>query len=865
MPVKFSYEAYLLYGAVGLAVVLLFYILSAFRLAKKGQGIGFFTFLLRVVALGLLLLAVAGPFIEESLTTSRAIVALDVSDSNDAAVSESLLKTASAFRQNDLDLSIFAFADRAATLNANFSQSFRDAQLNSGINIGATNYEEAFASLQGVEPSSVVLVSDGYETRGDSQSRIKDLADKGFKIFPLIPENAESGQKGFQISQLYAPLVAPAEKSVDVRVTLNNSTSSKQSGILEVKHDGKVVYEEEVNVEAGSEAVITTQSDPSKEGIKEITATLKPKNSAFSHSSASAFLSGESREKILIVSGSSEDARFLSRVLEGQAFETKEYIGSSQAQNIGDLSQYSVVILNNIAQADLPKGAATKIESYVQGGGSFVMIGGNRSFGLGGYINSSIEDVLPVSLVPPQTVEKRLNVAVQLVIDKSGSMSENNKIDYAKEAATETVNNLKDEDYIGVMGFDTNPFVVLRMKKVSEVKYEAQRRIGLLEPHGGTSLIASIDEARRDLTRVNAGRKHLFILTDGEIKDVPESYYYGMVKDLRPLGITVSTVMLGSEANPSMLRTMADYGGGAFYQTNDPRNLPKIFISDIKVASGEKTMKEETDYAVRLGPSSERSTRIESYPHIRGYVQTKIKPKANLELVASGEDKSEPLLASWNYGKGKSVAFTSDANGRWSSDWITWSQFARFWSEIVESLRIEKKEEQEKIKFDLRNYYEKGILHLDLSVYSESATAGTEGEIILPNGDKRHVSFYSLAPGHYHATIENPLAGRYEFRGNVGKSKLTPVAFNLSGELFGEKKGQGFNLPFLRNLANSTSGKINPTIDDLRKQSYVSVKKTDLTRAAMLIAAVLLLLEIIWREVFSGRFFRFRKKKTILV
>ena len=64
---------------------------------------------------------------------------------------------------------------------------------------------------------------------------------------------------------------------------------------------------------------------------------------------------------------------------------------------------------------------------------------------------------------------------------------------------------------------------------------------------------------------------------------------------------------------------------------------------------------------------AEKSTDIDAFPPLRGYVETKPRERANLELVVMTEGKAHPLLASWHYGKGRSLAFTSDANGRWSS------------------------------------------------------------------------------------------------------------------------------------------------------------------------------------------------------
>ena len=839
----------------GLAVIaILVVVLTVFRQKKE---ITFFSILLRCLALTCLLIALAGPYLEKEHRSSRALALLDISDSNEISQSDSLLEKVQSFKEQGLELDLVAFASKASTSTRFTSDvdTFREVQSAwPKLDIGATNFEEAFRRIQTLDASSIVLISDGYETNGNSAAVLQDISSQGFRIYPLVPDNAEVQKQSFRISNLYVPLVAASEKSVDIKVSIANSSSAMEQAVLEVKHDGKIVLTKEVQVASGKEIVVTAKSDPSKEGIKEITASLKPSNTNYSSSSATAYLSGEALEKVLLVNGNGEDARFLRRVLEGQAFQVKELTGAQEAAQLGDIASYSVVIFNNIPLKDLPNGTATRIENYVNSGGSFVMIGGNRSFGLGGYLNSSIEDVLPVILVPPQTVEKRLNVAVQLVMDKSGSMAEGNRIEFAKEAAIETVNNLKDEDYIGVMGFDKNPFVVIRLKRVSEAKLEAVRRIGLLNPKGGTSLVGSMDEARRDLIRVNAGRKHMIILSDGEITDAPKHYYYDLVKQVRLLGITVSTVSLGSDAEQAMLREMANLGGGAFYQTSDARSLPKIFIADLKVAAGERTMKEQSEYDVRPGPADLKTTSISSFPSLRGYVQTKPKARANTELVVSSDNKSDPLLASWNYGKGKSLAFTSDANGRWSERWVDWLRFHEFWSDVVESMRQETGAEEERVKFDLRSYVERGVLLFDLTVFSENISGPVEAEITLPNTEKRRIVFNATAPGHYLAQMSSPIAGKYEFRGQVGRSKLTPVAFQVSGDLFGEKKGQGFNLPFLRNLSSVTSGKINPSIEDLKSQSYLTKTKNDLTFYFLMAALIILLFEILWREVFSSSF-----------
>ena len=118
----------------------------------------------------------------------------------------------------------------------------------------------------------------------------------------------------------------------------------------------------------------------------------------------------------------------------------------------------------------------------------------------------------------------------------------------------------------------------------------------------------------------------MIVLTDGKIPDADQSYLE-LVKQMRLSGITLSTVLVGSEYDFGFLRDMAERGGGAFYQTDDPSSLPKIFMQDVQVRSGEKSMKEESEFPVSVGPAGVRSSKIESYPDLLGFVETQRKAK----------------------------------------------------------------------------------------------------------------------------------------------------------------------------------------------------------------------------------------------
>jgi len=318
---------------------------------------------------------------------------------------------------------------------------------------------------------------------------------------------------------------------------------------------------------------------------------------------------------------------------------------------------------------------------------------------------------------------------------------------------------------------------------------------------------------------------------------------------MRLLGITVSTVMMGREAGVGFLRNLAELGGGAFYQTTNAQNLPRIFLADIKVSTGERTLKEKMEYMVKPGPSSIISTELRSFPPLRGYVQTKRKKKAALELVAVALGRAEPLLARWGYGKGKSLAFTSDANGRWSNSWVKWSKFRSFWIDLIDSMRSEVEELRDNVKFELRYFVEHGTLTLDLAVFSEDASGALEARIKVPDGSEKTVDFVTESRGRYKASLGDIIAGKYELHAQLGSRTITPVAFYLSGELFGEKKGRGFDMPVLESLAGNSAGKVNPTANDVRSQVYRNVKQKDISYLFLALTLLLFCVEIFRREI----------------
>ena len=66
---------------------------------------------------------------------------------------------------------------------------------------------------------------------------------------------------------------------------------------------------------------------------------------------------------------------------------------------------------------------------------------------------------------------------------------------------------------------------------------------------------------------------------------------------------------------------------------------------------------------------------------------TNVKENSLVDVILTSpvptEAQNATILAAWTYGLGKTVAFTTDAGQRWTTDWTGWNEYDRFFSQMV--------------------------------------------------------------------------------------------------------------------------------------------------------------------------------------
>jgi Mg-chelatase subunit ChlD len=700
---------------------------------------------------------------------------------------------------------------------------------------------DLYTALATADAKHILLVTDGWENVSSVRELFPKLSERGQRVYPIFPEHPFV-QPDCAIALLAAPLNAARNASVPIFTTIANKLATPCVGRLILKHGSQVIDDRDVTIDPNQEKRFESKSDPKQEGLQAINAQFIPKGSTAAQSSAARYLSVTEREKVLVLNGTETDARILNTVLEHQKFKVDSRIGlSGEPISKQQLLQYASIILNNVAVKQLSSEFQTALKEVVALGKGLVTFGGERGYGLGGYRDSIIEEAMPLESLPPQTEQKRLNAAVQLVIDKSQSMAQERRLDFVKSAAREVIQGLKPDDYLGVVAYDSQPFVVVPIGRLQEIRATALSQIENIFPTGSTRLMRALQDAGRLIERVPAGRKHIIVLTDGRLPDAGPMYLE-LVKQLRISGITVSTILLSDDGGSYPLKEMADIGGGVFYVTTDPTKLPRIFMEDIRVSSGERTMKEAERYRIKRGSAGIVSTRLQQFPLLYGYVQTRVRTGADLELQVEGNGTQEPLLASWNYHKGRVISFTSDVYGRWSEEWVRWDTFSQFLLDLVQASAVALRQD-ESLQFDLKPRVEGDKLTLDLAVFSNIGAQAITGSITLPDGNKKDVQFTMRAKGSYVAEVPSIRTGDYVLALSAGERAFPSMKFFLSPDAFGEKQGQGINVPLLSELASVSGGIVNPTA--LPTASASDTEPYSL-RHWLVMAILLLLLGEIW-------------------
>jgi Ca-activated chloride channel homolog len=641
---------------------------------------------LRSFVIAALAVAAARPsWITETSKVST-IVLVDVSDS----ISDKQLEAARKY-VDDIeksvgsgDMQVITFAEKPQVVRPSDGEKRSTAIKRHKTGGAGTDAQAAMQLAYGLYPEGYIarmaIVTDGNQTQGD-------LAVEAYRAKEM---NVKVSWRTFEADKTSEVRVVGVTVPDDVKVgqpfevTAEVWATEAQSATLALQQDefpNPLEPSKTVELREGKN-LIKFKSDAKHAGATTYKLRLAKveKDTETKNNTAVMTAPVRGRPSVLYVEGGMlrepGSSNYLQKALEHENIDVSVRGPQGIPSNPKELEKYDLVLVSDVPAHLMGAGQMAALDTYVKGmGGGLIMAGGQDSFGSGGYERTTIENMMPVRF-DSDKVKDQPDIAVVLVIDRSGSM-QGPKLEAAKESARATAEVLSPNDLLAVVVFDSEAQLFVRPTRASS-KMRISNDIARLQSGGGTNIFPGLKEAFDVLQGIQAKVKHVILLSDGE---APTDGISELVQDMRASRITVSAVGVQG-ADKSILQMITEQGDGRLYMVEDIGALPKIFMKETQEAQKSQLVEDLVHVRVAKKVEAIEGTNVENAPPLHGYVSTKPKPTSETILIS---DLGEPILARWRYGAGTSVAWTSDVKNRWSVDWIRWGGYPKFWAQVVRS------------------------------------------------------------------------------------------------------------------------------------------------------------------------------------
>ena len=788
-------------------------------------------FVLRSAAVALLIFALTSPYLTLRVTEEQVLFVVDRSASIEEAgtaanawISESLNG-----RKTNHSVGIYSFSESFRT-----DVKLTDADIAVPV-IDNMEKNEATDIAKAIDLSSalanrnlatrIVLLSDGLETAGSVEKILPKFKDERTVIDTVLLKRLAGSDA--LITSFETPRTSYAGEQQLLHVEID--ASERTTGTLFIYENDQVISEQEVKLEQGGN-VFSVRRASNNEGLLKYEAKLVvPNDKILENNRMVSVTMIESSPRVLVVE-TDRSPSVIPTLLDQEAMVVETINAKLLPETLSGYMGYSAIIFDNVPGHLVGENRMTIIEQAVKSFGTgFMMVGGEESFGLGGYFKSPIERLLPVEM-EVKGKEQLPSLGLMIVLDRSGSMA-GSKIVLAREAAARSVELLRDEDTFGFIAFDDQVWDIIPLGPLGDRK-EVIEKILSVSVLGGTDIYPGMKRAYDDLTKSELQRKHIILLTDGQ-SDMPPGYAE-VIADGKGNNITMSTVAIGNDADRALLESLADSGGGRFYDVIDESTIPAILSRETSMMT--RTYIEDDPFYMSLGGVPEwNSLFLEGVPEINAYIATTLK---NTATLIGESPKEDPILSEWMYGLGRTVAFTSDSTGKWTGDFANWTGYGEFWNTAVGRLLPS----YEDVPYIISHEHGGTYTVTD----SSRSAAFLDVSIIDERGVEVPFTSEPLAPGKMRVTVDaNPglvFFGVTDDKGGYFEAGIS-VPYNE------EYKRIPPDVKLLEKIADSTGGiMLDDPTDAFRSHSYKSEEKKLIAQGLILTAMILFFLDITLRR-----------------
>ncbi|GAC1359447.1 MAG: VWA domain-containing protein [Herpetosiphon sp.] len=649
-----------------------------------------------------------------------------------------------------------------------------------------------------------ILLSDGGATNTDTDAAAEQLRKSGV-IVDVVPMTSTVGLD-VRVAAINLPTgIRDGQRfGGDVVVEATEATRST----LHLSVDGRERLMQTLDLKAGRTS-IPFQSLPERIGVHTLRATLESSDAHPENNTLDQAIVIGPTPRVLVVERTPDSAAALRNALEQGGIQSEARRPKDLPTALQELQRFDAIVLNNVAATDLSREQQVAVREFVRTlGHGLLAIGGANSYGLGGYKETPIEEVLPVRMQPPPRRERQ-QVALLLIIDRSASMygtdPSTSKIEMAKSGALAATQALVPDDRVGVMIFDTEvaypvPFTTVG---TGNALSSIQNRISEIQIGGGTDIYLALNTGLSDLAHQPVQVKHAVLLTDGQ--SYTQESYERLLDKARAAGITLSTIAIGEDADTKLLKHLAELGGGRYHYVSDPTLLPRLTLEETDIARSDPRV-DGTIHAQVVGSHSTiRGLVPSAFPQLRGYVATTAKDGADVVLRSPSQDT---LLATWQYGLGRAVAWTSDSGSDWAPGWQQWKDASVFWSQVVSYTFPDAAAGPVHIHVDERGGQPVLMVNANGADGAAIDLADVQGRVTRPDGSEQLVRFKQVAPGEYTSPFDHDQVGAYQIGVAVVKGDI--VARTTGGYVrpYAAEFARAADIGLLTRIAQTTGGRI---------------------------------------------------------
>lgn len=599
---------------------------------------------------------------------SEVYVLADVSESNNDELDkiDEQIQKIYAHLDNHSSMGVVTFAKNYELLSP-LGSALRSVK-ESNVDKSATNIESAIQYTSTLYHDNVfkkmILISDGGETDNHVLRAMVDIQSKNIQVDAIYLDH-EVHDYDVQINSLDYINKTYIDRNETVKASIQAGNQMRVPCTL--YEDGKVKETKNLSLMKGINIIEFALNTETK-GNHSYYLEVKGNEQDDERNNIKYFVQEVVDEyKVMIVGDKYSDCNTIAALYNENCVIDPFFNREETPYLLEDLCKYDEFVFANANIVGLPhhEELVTNLEKVVATyGKSLVTYGTTYASGTSSETMSKYNNMLPVQFETNDTK------CVALVIDASSSMDEQNRLQKAKEGAIACLDLLGEQDYVTVITFGDKTNVIQPLTSARN-REQIINAINNIQTSYATNMRGGLLEADSQLRNANFETKNVIVLSDGLPADDPIALIMA-VNNMTRNNIACSFLNISSRDGASLLSTLANEGNGTYYYINQSEDIVDVILQsvadEITNTRVEGTFEIHNKY--QNDPVMENVTNL---PSIHGYNFSRIKGSASTIYTVTytndlGGEREVPLLAYWNFGKGKVMSFTSDLNSSWASD-----------------------------------------------------------------------------------------------------------------------------------------------------------------------------------------------------